>query len=127
MLTRGGLSGPDRPAVASLMLAKQVGCRLSDSADWYQDCMAANGVRLERGRRLATARPGRRKATPAKAAQRWRRSRPVTMLPRGAGSCGHVLGICPHSADTAAISSSPKPCKLLILLDPASGLEPLTC
>ena len=32
-----------------------------------------------------------------------------------------------HSADTAAIAYPTKLCKLLILLEPASGLEPLTC
>ena len=56
-----------------------------------------------------------------------RPSQPFTMLPRGAGSCGPVQAICLHSADTAAIAYPAKPCKLLILLEPASGLEPLTC
>ena len=78
-------------------------------------------------RRWVTARPGRREATSATAAQRWRRSRQFAMLPRGAGSCGPERGICPHSADTTAIAYPVKPCKLLILLEPASGLEPLTC
>ena len=55
-------------------------------------------------RRWVTARPGRREATPAKAAQRWRRSRAFTMLPRRAGSCGPERAICLHSADTTAIA-----------------------
>ena len=78
-------------------------------------------------KRWVSANPVEREATPAKAAQRWRRSWPFTMLPRGAGSCGPERGICLHSADTTAIAYPAKPCKLLIVFEPASGLEPLTC
>ena len=52
---------------------------------------------------------------------------PGGRVPRSAGSCGTVRGICLHSADTASIAYPAEPCKLLILLEPASGLEPLTC
>ena len=55
-------------------------------------------------RRCVTARRGRKGASFTKAAQRWRRSRPFAMLPRGAGSCGLERAICLHSADTAAIA-----------------------
>ena len=79
------------------------------------------------GSRPYEALPVEREASLAKAVQRWRRSRPFTMLPRGAGSCAIVQETCPHSADTAATTYPAKPCKLLILLEPASGLEPLTC
>ena len=52
--------------------------------------MAADGVhvRSAANEKMVTARPGRTEATPAKAAQRWRRSRPFATLPRGAGSGG---------------------------------------
>ena len=40
---------------------------------------------------------------------------------------GLRLGIACYSADTTAIAYPANCCKLLILLEPASGLEPLTC
>ena len=52
------------------------------------------------------------------AARRWNASEALV---------GLRLGICLHSADTAAIVYPDKSCKLLSLVEPASGLEPLTC
>ena len=81
------------------------------------------------GSRTSTANGDRRRVVHARdqGGPTGRPSQPFTMLPRGAGSCGPVQVICLHSADTAAIADSAKLCKLLILLEPASGLEPLTC
>ena len=55
------------------------------------------------------SRGGALETWPRATAQRWRRSRAFTMLPRGAGSCGLERAICPHSADTAAIAYPAKP------------------
>ena len=91
--------------------------------------MAADGVRLERGRwedgdgqtrSKGRQRPPRR-LNGGVGRGRSRRCRAVLALAGLSGRFAHIVPTQPQ------LPIPLNPCKLLILLEPASGLEPLTC